>query len=62
MGKQVKLNESWNVQFYSREASTNEDVGSVSMNWENRDVETTMKNLNTWLTAVGVPLKVVESK
>jgi len=62
MGKQVKLNESWNVQFYSREASTGEDVGSVSMNWENRDVETVMKNLNTWLTAVGIPLKVVESK
>ena len=62
MGKQVKLNESWNVSYSSREATTGEDVISLQMNWENRDVETTMKNLNTWLTAIGVPLKVVESK
>ena len=62
MGKQVKLNENWNVSYSSREATTGEDVVSLQMNWENRDIETVMKNLNTWLTAIGVPLKVVESK
>ena len=62
MGKQVKLNENWNVSYSSRESTTGEDVVSLQMNWENRDIETVMKNLNTWLTAIGVPLKVVESK
>lgn len=62
MARAQKLNESWNVQYYARDSQTSEDVLSLQMNWENRDVESVMKNLNTWLTAIGIPLKVVENK
>jgi hypothetical protein len=57
-----KLNENWNVQYYSRDAQSNESVVDVNMSWENRDVEGVKKNLNTWLTAIGVPLVVTDKK
>jgi len=56
--KQVHY-ESWNVSYNCRERNSNEDVKCVSMNWENRTAEEVMDNLNTWLMATGIALKVV---
>jgi|APGre2960657423_1045063.scaffolds.fasta_scaffold103744_2 hypothetical protein len=62
MAKQSKLNENWNVQYNARDSQTNDDIVSLNMSWENRDIEGIMTNLNTWLIAIGVPLKVVDDK
>jgi len=62
MVKQSKLNENWNVQYNARDSQTNDDIVSLNMSWENRDIEGIMTNLNTWLIAIGVPLKVVDDK
>jgi hypothetical protein len=59
MPKQTKINESWNVQYYARDGQTGDDVLNLQMNWENRSPEEVMKNLNTWLTAINIPLTVV---
>jgi hypothetical protein len=57
-----KLNENWNVQYYARDAQTNEDVLNLTMSWENRDAESVKKNLNIWLSAIGVALIVTDKK
>jgi hypothetical protein len=57
-----KLNENWNVQYYARDAQTNEDVLNLTMSWENRDIEGVKKNLNTWLSAIGLALTVTDKK
>ena len=62
MAKQSKLNENWNVQYNARDSQTNDDIVSLNMSWENRDIEGIMTNLNTWLIAIGVPIKVVDDK
>ena len=62
MAKQSKLNENWNVQYNARDSQTNDDIVSLNMSWENRDIEGIMTNLNTLLIAIGVPLKVVDDK
>ena len=59
MPKQTKINESWNVSYYARDGQSNEDIVNLQMSWENRSPEEVMKNLNTWLIAIGSPLKVV---
>jgi hypothetical protein len=59
MPKQTKINESWNVQYYARDGQTSDDILNLQMNWENRSTEEVMKNLNIWLTAINIPLKVV---
>ena len=59
MPKQTKINESWNVRYYARDGQTSDDILNLQMNWENRSTEEVMKNLNTWLTAINIPLKVV---
>ena len=46
-------NEYFNVSYNRRDKNTNEDIKSISMNWENRSPEEVMDNLNTWLTAAG---------
>ena len=61
MAKQ-KINESWNVQYYSRDAQSNEDILNLNMSWENRDTDGVKKNLNIWLSAVGIPLQVTDKK
>ena len=58
MAKQ-KINESWNVSYYARDAQSSEEVLTLTMNWENRDIETVKTHLNTWLSAIGVPLQVM---
>jgi tRNA threonylcarbamoyladenosine modification (KEOPS) complex Pcc1 subunit len=62
MKNNKKQNESWNVSYYARDAQTNEDIMSLNMGWENRDVVGVQANLNTWLKAIGLPLEVVETK
>ena len=57
-----KLNESWNVQYYARDAQTNQDVLNLTMSWELGDTESVKKNLNTWLSAIGVALTVTDKK
>ena len=51
--------ENWNVQYYARDGQTNEDILNLQMSWENRSPDEVMKNLNTWLSAINIPLKVV---
>ncbi len=60
--QEKKLNENWNVQYYARDAQTNEDILNLTMSWENRDAESVKKNLNTWLSAIGVALTVTDKK
>ena len=60
--QEKKLNENWNVQYYARDAQTNEDILNLTMSWENRDVESVKKNINTWLSAIGIPLAVTDKK
>ena len=57
-----KLNESWNVQYYARDTQTNQDVLNLTMSWEFGDTESVKKNLNTWLSAIGVSLQVTDIK
>jgi hypothetical protein len=59
MPKQTKMYENWNVQYYARDGQTNEDILNLQMSWENRSPDEVMKNLNTWLSAINIPLKVV---
>jgi hypothetical protein len=59
MPKQTKINESWSVSYYARDGQSGEDVLNLQLSWENRSVEEVMKHLNTWLTAINVPLTVV---
>jgi hypothetical protein len=49
-----KTRDSYNVNFSLRDDSTNDDIKTVNMNWENRSVEETVSNLNTWLNAIGL--------
>lgn len=57
-----KLNENWNVQYYARDAQTNQDVLNLTMSWEFGDTESVKKNLNTWLSAIGIPLQATDIK
>jgi len=49
-----KTRDSYNVNFSLRDDSTNDDIKTVNMNWENRSVEETVSNFNTWLNAIGL--------
>jgi hypothetical protein len=62
MAKAKELNESYRVGYTARDRKTNDDIINLEMNWENRDLEDVKKNLNTWLTAIGLPLDVVDKK
>jgi hypothetical protein len=57
-----KLTESWNVQYYARDTQTNQDVLNLTMSWEFGDTESVKKNLNTWLSAIGIALTVTDKK
>jgi hypothetical protein len=57
----VKLAENWNVGYVRRDANTNDDILNISLNWENQTIEQVKNNLNTWLLASGIPLKVVDA-
>ena len=57
-----KTNDSYNVSYTLRDNSGGDDIISVSMNWENRDLEEVKKNFNTFLTSIGVDLVVIDKK
>jgi tRNA threonylcarbamoyladenosine modification (KEOPS) complex Pcc1 subunit len=62
MKNNKKQNESWNVSYSARDAQSGDDIMSLNMGWENREVASVQANLNTWLRAIGLPLEVVETK
>jgi len=53
-----KTTDYMNVSYRIDDANTNDTALDVSMNWANRTPEETCANLNTWLTACGLPLQV----
>jgi hypothetical protein len=57
-----KTNDSYNVSYTLRDNSGGDDIISVSMNWENRDLEEVKKNFNTFLNSIGVDLVVTDKK
>ena len=57
-----KLTESWNVQYYARDTQTNQDVLNLNMSCELGGIESVMRNLNTWLSAISIPLQVTDKK
>jgi len=50
----VKTRDSFNVSYTLRDDSTNDDIKTVNMNWENRSLDEVISNLNVWLTASGL--------
>ena len=60
--REKKVNDNWNVSYCARDAQSSEDIMNLNMSWENRDIEDVKKNLNIWLTAVGIQLEVVDKK
>lgn len=60
MARKIELNTSYNVNFSLRDRNNGEDVKVVNMNWENRSDEEIQHNINTWLTAIGIPLEVIK--
>jgi len=54
MAKVTKINESFSLNFSSREADTNDTVMDCTINFENpKDDSTIIHRLNTWLKAIG---------
>ena len=60
MGRKIEHSTSYNVSFNLRDKNSGDDVKVVNMNWENRSNEEIQQNINTWLTAIGIPLEVVK--
>jgi tRNA threonylcarbamoyladenosine modification (KEOPS) complex Pcc1 subunit len=58
----AKQNERWNVSFTATDSNSNDTIKDLTMNWENRDLDSIKANLNTFLGAIGVALEVVERK
>jgi hypothetical protein len=56
------VNERWNVNYTASDRETGDDVKAINVSWDNRPVGDVKANLNAWLAAVGLPLKVVEEK
>ena len=50
----VKTRDSFNVSYTLRDDSTNDDIKTVNMNWENRSLDEVISNLNVWLNASGL--------
>ena len=44
--------------FYSSRTENHETVRDIRINFENPDEDTLAENLNTWLAAIGVALRV----
>lgn len=62
MSRNNQTTQAFSVNYSLRERDTNEDVKIVDMRWENRSLEVVIENLNTWLKATGLPLKVVQDE
>ncbi len=61
MAKKKNLTESMSVNYYCRDSDTGEDVRRIDMSWENRPIEDVVQNLNTWLNAIGYPVRVIQT-
>ena len=54
MAKSIKINESFSLNFSSREADSGDTVMDCNINFENpKDDSTIIHRLNTWLKAIG---------
>jgi len=63
MAKATKINESFNLNFSSREDGTGDTVMDCNINFENpKDDSTVIHRLNTWLQAIGRTDIVVQPK
>ena len=63
MAKTVKINESFSLNFSSREADSGDTVADVDVRFENpKDDNVIVARLNTWLKAINRENIVVELK
>ena len=63
MAKTIKINESFSLNYSSREADSGDTVMDCNINFDNpRDDSTIIHRLNTWLKAIGRSYIVVEPK
>lgn len=56
------LNETWTISYNLRERESSDTHRSIEMSWENRTPAEVMDNLNAFLVATRMPLKVVPAK
>lgn len=55
MAKIREINTSFDVSYIERDKNTNDDIIRLNMSWENsQNEDEVIKNLNTWLTAIGM--------
>lgn len=59
MSKNLEVN--YSLSYSARDEDTRDTYRDISMNFDNPDMETLADNLNTWLQAIKLPLKVVEA-
>lgn len=59
MSKNLEV--SYSLSYSARDEDTRDTYRDISMNFDNPDMETLADNLNTWLQAIKLPLKVVEA-
>ena len=59
MSKNLEV--SYSLSYSARDGDTHDTYRDISMNFDNPDMETLADNLNTWLQAIKLPLKVVEA-
>lgn len=59
MSKNLEV--SYSLSYSARDEDTRDTYRDISMNFDNPDMETLADNLNTWLQAIKLPLKIVEA-
>lgn len=59
MSKNLEI--SYNLSYTSRDEDTRDTNRDISFNFDNPNIEELTDNLNTWLQAIKLPLKVVKS-
>lgn len=52
---------SYSLSYTARDEDTRDTYRDISLSFDNLSNEELLENLNTWLQAIKVPLKVVES-
>ena len=63
MGKTVKINENFSLNYSSREDGSGDTVMDCNINFDNpKDDSTLIHRLNTWLNAIGRTDVVVQPK
>ena len=59
MAKNLEV--SYTLSYSARDEDTRDTHRDISINFDNPNTEQLAENLNTWLQAIKIPLKVVES-